>query len=90
MSKTIAAPIVPEPPGELELSPVPNKSAAQAVEWYRDRLDLEVTPRYLKAATDAGELRCQIVARRRMYSTAELYRFVVTRPGHTTGKRVVR
>lgn len=69
------------------LSPVPALTAAEAVEWYRSALGVTVTPRYLKTMTEASHLRCQIVAGRRQYSTAELYRFIVTRPSHTAAKK---
>lgn len=78
---------VPAPPLNVVLSPVPNLTAAQAVEWCRSELELCITARYLKSATDSGQLRCQIVAGRRMYSTRELFRFIVTRPPHTAAKR---
>ena len=78
---------LPDPPPNLELSPLANKTIDQAVDWLKDVLEINVRPRYLKTNTDSGELRCQIVSNRRMYSTAELYRFIATRPGHTAGKR---
>ena len=77
---------IPEPPPGLILSPVANRSIEQARDWYKDKFDLEVTARWLKNQTDAGELHCQIWVGRRMYSTQELYRFLVTRPERTAGK----
>lgn len=78
---------IPAAPDSVTLSPVPALTAPEAVEWYRNMLGVGVTPRYLKTVTEAGQLRCQIVAGRRQYSTAELYRFIVTRPGHTAAKK---
>ena len=78
---------IPAPPIGVELSPVPALVAVKAVEWYRNTLCVNVTTRYLKSATEAGDLRCQIIAGRRRYSTAELYRFIVTRPSHTAAKK---
>jgi hypothetical protein len=75
---------VPEPPGSLGVSPVPDKTVKDAVAWYRD-IGVEVTARYLKAATDRNELMCRIIAGRRRYSTAELWRFITTRPTRTAG-----
>lgn len=81
MTRTLPAP----PPG-VALSPVANKSIEDARDWLRDALGVNVTTRYLKAATDARELRCQIVAGRRAYSTAALNEFLVTRPERTSGR----
>lgn len=75
---------VPEPPEALNVSPVPDKTLTDAVEWYRG-IGLEVTERWLKTVTDRKELTCRIVAGRRMYSTAELWRFITTRPTRTAG-----
>ncbi|OBI89271.1 hypothetical protein A9X01_13910 [Mycobacterium asiaticum] len=66
------------------MSVVPDKTVADAVEWYRG-IDVEVTERWLKTVTDRDELTCRIIAGRRMYSTAELWRFIVTRPTRTAG-----
>src|SRR5262245_56389503 len=76
---------IPEPPEGLILSPVANRTIEQAAEWYKEQFGLEVTTLWLKRQTDAGELHCQIWAGRRMYSTKELYRFLVTRPERTAG-----
>lgn len=75
---------VPEPPTWLNVSPVPDKTVADAVAWYRG-IGVEVTERWLKSVTDRKELMCRIVAGRRMYSTEELWRFIVTRPTRTAG-----
>ncbi|MFV9634854.1 hypothetical protein [Mycobacterium neumannii] len=87
LSRTPIAMDIPAPPIGVQLSPVANKTATEAVEWYRSTLSVSVTTRYLKSATEAGELRCQIIAGKRRYSTAELYRFIVTRPSHTAAKK---
>jgi hypothetical protein len=71
---------IPNPPDNVRLSPVPNKTVEQAVQWFRAELELNITPRFIRRATSEGKLRCHILARRRMYSTADLYAFVVTRP----------
>jgi hypothetical protein len=68
----------------LSVSPVPDKTVADAVAWYRG-IGVEVTERWLKSVTDRKELMCRIVAGRRMYSTEELWRFIVTRPTRTAG-----
>jgi hypothetical protein len=81
MSKTIPAP----PPG-LDLNEIPNKSLDEAVTWLQEKLDVEVKPRFLRDATNQGKLTCRIVAQRRRYSTAELYRFIVTLPTATARK----
>lgn len=78
MSK--APEVLPAPPEGLVLSPVPNKTLTQAREWVRDELGLEVTISYLKKSTDRGQLVAPIIGPRRMYSTAELFRFLCTRP----------
>jgi len=75
---------VPEPPVDLCISPVPDKTVSGAVEWYRG-IGIEVTERWLKTVTDRRELACRIVAGRRCYSTAELWRFITTRPTRTAG-----
>lgn len=75
---------VPAPPASLSVSPVPDKTVSDAVAWYRG-ISVEVSERWLKTVTDRKELMCRIVAGRRMYSTAELWRFIVTRPTHTAG-----
>ena len=75
---------VPEPPTWLSLSHVPDKSVKDAVEWYRG-IGVDVTERWLKSVTGRRELVCRIVAGRRMYSTEELWRFIVTRPTRTAG-----
>jgi hypothetical protein len=75
---------VPEPPASLEVSPIPDKTVAGAVAWY-EGIGVEVTERWLKTVTDRKELICRIVAGRRMYSTEELWRFIVTRPSRTAG-----
>jgi hypothetical protein len=66
------------------LSPVPDKTVAGAVEWYRE-IGVPVTERWIKTVTDRRELMCRIVAGRRTYSTQELWRFIVTRPTRTAG-----
>lgn len=75
---------VPDPPASLDVSPVPDKTVTDAVTWYRG-IGVEVTERWLKTVTDRKELMCRIVAGRRMYSTEELWRFIVTRPTRTAG-----
>jgi|SRR5271166_364683 len=76
---------VAEPPTWLSLSHIPDKSVKDAVEWYWGIGVTTVTERWLKAVTDRRELACRIIAGRRMYSTAELWRFIVTRPSRTAG-----
>ena len=78
---------IPNPPPDVALSPVANKTADSAVDWLRSVLDIHVTTRYIKTQTEAGELRCQIVAGKRLYSTAELYKFILSRPGQTKGSK---
>ncbi|WP_460357693.1 hypothetical protein [Mycobacterium sp. ZZG] len=75
---------MPDPPTSLVLSPVPDRTVTDAVAWYRS-IGVEVTERWLKSVTDRRELACRIVAGRRMYSTEELWRFIVTRPSRTAG-----
>lgn len=78
---------LPPPPAGLELSNVWNKTVTQAVEWLKEPpIEIEVTERFLKVSTDEDELPCRIVAAKRMYSTADLYRFIMTRPTHTKMK----
>lgn len=78
MSK--APDVLPAPPEGLNLSPVPNKTLHEAQDWIRDELGLAVTISYLKKSTDRGLLSAPIIGPRRMYSTAELFRFLCTRP----------
>ena len=75
---------IPEPPDHLKVSPVPDKTVSDAVEWYAS-IGVPVTQRWIKTVTDRKELMCRIVAGRRMYSTTELWRFIVTRPTRTAG-----
>lgn len=75
---------VPDPPAHLDVSPVPDKTVADAVAWYAG-IGVPVTERWIKTVTDRRELSCRIVAGRRMYSTEELWRFIVTRPTRTAG-----
>lgn len=75
---------VPDPPAHLDVSPVPDKTVSEAVAWYAG-IGVPVTERWIKTVTDRKELMCRIVAGRRMYSTAELWRFIVTRPTRTAG-----
>jgi hypothetical protein len=77
---------VPNPPTSLTVSPVPDKTVTDAVSWYRS-IGVEVTERWLKTVTDRKELMCRIIAGRRMYSTQELWRFIVTRPTRTAGAK---
>ena len=70
---------IPAPPPGLLLSPVPDKTLEQAVEWINTVLGPKVTERYLKSQTDKGELRTQVITRCRYYSTSELYRFILSR-----------
>jgi hypothetical protein len=79
---------IPEPPASLDLSPVPNMRVDQAVVWLRDTLGINVTERYLRRQTDAGELRCAVIAGARHYSSRALYEWLVTRPAHTKAKAV--
>jgi hypothetical protein len=78
--------VLPQPPTGVTLSPVANKTLDDAQAWLRSALEVDVSTTYLKKQTDANELRCQIVAGRRRYSTAELFRFLVTRPERTAGR----
>ncbi len=75
---------VPDPPASLVLSSVPDKTVSDAVEWYA-AIGVPVTERWIKTVTDRRELACRIVAGRRMYTTAELWRFIVSRPSRTAG-----
>src|SRR3954469_24724878 len=75
---------VPDPPAWLAVSPVPDKTVKDAVAWYAG-IGVPVTEPWLKSVTDRRELACRIVAGRRMYSTDELWRFIVTRPTRTAG-----
>ena len=75
---------IPEPPPSLAVSPVPDKTVADAVAWYAD-IGVEVTERWIKTVTDRKELTCRIIAGRRQYSTSELWRFIVSRPTRTAG-----
>lgn len=84
MARTQLSVRIPAPPASLAVSPVPDKTVGDAVAWYH-AIGVEVTERWLKAVTDRKELMCRIVAGRRMYSTAELWRFIVTRPSRTAG-----
>lgn len=80
--------VLPQPPQGVLLSEVPALTDAQACQWFAVALGLDgITPRWLKTVTESGELQCRIVARRRRYSTAELFRFIVSRPNHTAGKK---
>ncbi len=72
--------VLPAPPEGVALSPVPNKTLAEAQKWVRDELGLEVSISYLKKSTDRGLLTAPIIGPRRMYATAELFRFLCTRP----------
>ena len=82
------AKMLPAPPEGVRLSPVPNLDASQAVNWFRAELGLALTPRYLKEYTTNGALPCAIIAGRRMYSTRDLYEFIVTRPSRKAPKRI--
>jgi len=75
---------VPDPPAHLEVSPVPDKTVAEAVAWYQG-IGVKVTERWIKTVTDRKELHCRIIAGRRCYSTEELWRFITTRPTRTAG-----
>lgn len=75
---------VPEPPASLNVSPVPEKTVTDAVDWFAG-IGVPVTERWIKTVTDRRELSCRIVAGRRMYSTEELWRFITTRPNRTAG-----
>lgn len=75
---------VPEPPAWLGVSPIPDKTVSDAVAWYAS-IGVPITQRWVKTVTDRRQLSCRIVAGRRMYSTQELWRFIVTRPTHTAG-----
>lgn len=75
---------VPDPPAHLDVSPIPDKTVADAVAWYAG-IGVPVTERWIKTVTDRRELSCRIVEGRRMYSTEELWRFIVTRPTRTAG-----
>ncbi|CAM3635995.1 hypothetical protein MYFR107205_20230 [Mycolicibacterium frederiksbergense] len=65
-----------------EMSHLPTKTLTEAVDWFA-RFDVSLTERFIREATDKGALRCQIVAGRRMYSTAVLYEWVVSLPSNT-------
>jgi hypothetical protein len=78
---------IPDPPSWLELSHLPDKNLKQAVVWcQRDAKITNITERYLRNATDAGELKCRIIAGQRRYSTRDLYDFILTRPSGTAGR----
>lgn len=78
MSKAPEA--IPAPPEGVILSPVPNLKLEDAQTWIREALGLDVTISYLKKSTDRGQLVAPIIGPRRMYATAELFRFLCTRP----------
>lgn len=65
-----------------EISHLPTKSTTEAVAWLAAH-GVEVTETYLTNARRSGKLTAAIVAGKRRYSTAELYRFVVSLPGST-------
>jgi len=81
------AKMLPAPPDGVRLSPVPNLDAQQAVNWFRAELGIALTARYLKECTTNGALPCAIIAGRRMYSTRDLYEFIVTRPSRRAPRR---
>lgn len=78
----------PDPPPDLPISSMWNKRIDEAVDWCtKDAGVKHITERYLRTSTDDGKLRCKVIANKRMYSTEELYRFLVSHPGQTRGKR---
>lgn len=81
-------PEIPDPPPGVVLSPVANKSIDEALTWLREVLEVSVSRRFVRCSTDTQDLRCQIIAGRRRYSTAELYRWIVTRPTSTAARKV--
>ena len=78
---------IPDPPPGVVLDEIPNKSLDEATAWCLEVLGVDVKPRFLRNATDTGKLACRIVAQRRRYSSAELYRFFVTLPTSTVRKK---
>lgn len=69
--------VLPAPPDGVRLSPVPNKTVDDAVNWLRSELEMPVTARYIRRCVADGTLPYQVIARRLMFSTADLYAWVV-------------
>ena len=67
---------------QSEISYLPTLSTTAAVEWLGNH-GVDVTETYLTNARRSGKLAAAIVAGKRRYSTAELYRFVVQLPEST-------
>ena len=89
MSRTPMTFDIPDPPEWLELSTVPDKTVEQAAEWIT-ALGPKVTVRYIRAQTDKCELRCQVIAGVRYYSTRNLWDFLMTRKRTKAAKDVKR
>lgn len=68
----------PDPPPGVILSPIPEHDLAGATSYCNNVLRLPCTARWLKAATDRGDLACNIVGGRRLYSTQALFDLAVT------------
>lgn len=71
---------IPSPPSGVTLNPIPNKTMAEAAAWCAETLEVPVTERYLKNCADSRELRVSLIGGKRYVSTAELWRFITTRP----------
>ncbi|GAS89375.1 hypothetical protein [Mycolicibacterium brisbanense] len=80
--------IIPAPPPDLELSPVPNiRTAAAAAEWITGTLGIPVTERYVRVKTNEKLIRYSIIQGVRHYSSQALYEFIMsTQKEHRHGR----
>lgn len=71
---------IPDPPANLDLSPLPTiKGKPAAAAWIRDTLGVEISPRAIKTATDRRQIEVAKLGGACYYSPLGLYRFVMSK-----------
>jgi hypothetical protein len=78
MARMPVTPYRPDPPPDLELSPLFDIEGNDgAAKWVREKLKWPATPRWIHDHTIAGHIRYTRALGKRRYSSLELYNFVM-------------
>ena len=87
MARTASIPYRPEPPPDLELSPLLDIEGKEgAADWVRDNIKWPATGRWIHDHTIAGHIRYSRALGKRWYSSLELYNFVMAQ-GSSAGSK---
>lgn len=80
MSRPPAVSTNPDPPANLDLSPLPKiRGKANAAQWIRDTLGVDMSESSIKTATTRRQIEVARIGGNCFYSELGLYRFVMSK-----------